>query len=76
MESAVASEDGVVSREEASKPMSAGTYVAVMLTIIAVCTLVSVPPLFFRKCGKCGARNFLEARKCKSCETPLPDDDG
>jgi len=54
--------------------MSATMYVTIMLAIIAVCTLVSVPPLFFRKCRACGTRNFLEARKCRACEAPLPDD--
>ena len=54
--------------------MSATMYVTIMLAIIAVCTLVSVPPLFFRKCLRCGTRNFIEARNCRSCETPLPHD--
>jgi len=59
---------------EASSEVSATLYVTIMLAIIAVCTLVSVPPLFFKKCPKCGTRNFVEARKCKVCETPLPDE--
>ena len=61
-------------RTEASRKMSATVYVILMLAIIVVCTLVSVPPLFFRKCPKCGTRNYLEAEKCKACEAPLPDD--
>jgi hypothetical protein len=54
--------------------MSAEAYVVIMLTVIAVCTLVSVPPLFYRKCRQCGTRNFVEARTCKECEAPMPDD--
>ncbi len=54
--------------------MAAGAYVAIMLVVIAVCTLVSVPPLFFTKCPHCGTRNFIEARNCKSCAAPLPCD--
>ena len=68
--------DDVTLRKEVRGRMSATVYVTIMLAVIGVCTLVSVPPLFFRKCPACGVRNFLEARACKGCKTPLPDDGG
>ncbi len=68
--------DDMALRKEVCGRMSAIVYVTIMLAVISVCTLVSVPPLFFRKCPACGVRNFLEAHTCKGCKAPLPDDDG
>jgi len=48
-------------------------YLAVMISIIAVVTLISVPSLFLKRCPKCGKRNLLSETACKACGTELPE---
>lgn len=50
-------------------------YLAVMVGVIALVTLISVPSLFTRRCPKCGARNRIEARLCRACGFELPADE-
>ncbi|MBW7864049.1 MAG: hypothetical protein GX580_17455 [Candidatus Hydrogenedens sp.] len=50
-------------------------YLAVMVGVITLVTLVSVPSLFTRRCPKCGARNRIEARHCRACGLALPMED-
>lgn len=53
--------------------MSTGLYLAVMLGIIGVMVVLVVPVLFWKKCGRCGARNLVDAPACKACRQPFPE---
>lgn len=54
---------------------SAVIYLSVMLSVILVLTALLVPALFLKRCGKCGARNALDATECRRCKRPFPDDE-
>jgi hypothetical protein len=45
-----------------------------MVGVIVLVTAISVPSLFWKKCSACGARNALDARACKQCHAPFPDE--
>lgn len=49
-------------------------YLALMLGIIGLITALSVPSLFRKKCPKCETRNGIEARTCKECGAPFPEE--
>lgn len=68
-------ECGKIGRQGDARALSKTLYLVLMLGIIGLVTLVSVPSLFRRKCTKCGAKNSIEARVCKSCGAPFPEDD-
>ena len=55
--------------------MAGGKYLAIMLGVMAVGTLVTVPSLFFKKCPHCGIRNGLDATDCRRCGKPFPADE-
>jgi ribosomal protein L40E len=48
-------------------------YLAVMVGVMALVTVVCVPSLLRRRCRACGARNSLESDLCSRCGTPFPD---
>jgi ribosomal protein L40E len=50
-------------------------YLSVMLTIIALATLITLPSMMRKRCSECGARNGLEAKACQSCGAVFPEDD-
>ena len=53
--------------------MSDELYLAIMLGVVAILTVIAVPALIRRKCPKCGARNGIDAKVCKQCNTSLTD---
>jgi hypothetical protein len=54
--------------------VSTAVYVALMLGIIIVCCMLTIPVLLLKKCPSCGARNGLDAKTCKRCKTPFPEE--
>lgn len=54
--------------------MSTGLYLAVMLIVIGGITAAVIPNLLMKKCAKCKARNSLDAKACKKCGEPFPED--
>ena len=54
--------------------MSSGMYLAIMLGVIVLATVISLPSLLRKKCPKCGCRNWLEAAECRECGVPFPED--
>lgn len=54
--------------------MSSIVYVSLLLGAMAVMVAVTVPAVMFKKCGKCGIRNGLDATACKGCANPFPED--
>ena len=55
--------------------MSPSWYLGIMLSIVAVATAISAPLMLTVKCAKCGARSGLEAKQCRKCGHPFPEDD-
>ena len=53
--------------------LSRGLYLALMLGVIVVLTALIVPPLLWKKCNGCGARNALDAEVCKVCDKAFSD---
>ncbi len=47
--------------------VSSNLYLVIMLGVIFLITAVSVPSLFRKKCPRCGAKNWIEAKVCKKC---------
>jgi uncharacterized OB-fold protein len=47
-------------------------YLIVMVAIVVVVSAVTMPSLFFKRCGKCGVRNFVDTTACKKCGEPFP----
>lgn len=56
--------------------MSPSLYLGIMLLVVFIVTAVSVPFMLTMRCPECGARNWLEARRCRKCDAPFPDEDG
>jgi formate dehydrogenase maturation protein FdhE len=49
-------------------------YLFIMVSIIAIITLISIPPLFFPKCKFCGRRNNISRVYCKHCNKRIEQD--
>ena len=67
-------DEGGTSYYRSVEILSTGLYLAVMLVVIGGITAAVIPNLLMKKCGKCKARNSLDAKVCKKCGDPFPDD--
>lgn len=54
--------------------VSTSVFVALMLGVIAFCCILSIPVLLVKRCPHCRTRNGLDARTCKQCQTPFPEE--
>jgi len=54
--------------------VSSNLYLAVMVGVIALVTVISVPSLFFKRCAGCGRRNILDAVHCRGCGMAFPEE--
>ena len=61
-------------RQRSCREVTKMLYLALMLGIIGLITALSVPSLFRKKCPKCETRNGIEARTCKECGAPFPEE--
>lgn len=54
--------------------LSSGLYIALMVGVIILMTVITVPFVFFKKCPSCSVRNGLDATECKKCNTAFSED--